>query len=104
MSILDFRFAILDSKGIPMVSIQNLKSKIQNRSLLILFMHPVAAAAATVFFKFKPVRRVLFVFCRHVIPLFALSALQNYVISRHLSNSLFQIPDSRFKSDLKSGI
>ena len=83
-----FRFAILDCKGIPMVSIQNLKSKIQNRSLLILFMHPVAAAAATVFFKFKPVRRVLFVFCRHVIPLFALSALQNYVISRHFLKPL----------------
>jgi len=30
MSILDFRFAILDCKGIPMVSIQNPKSKIQN--------------------------------------------------------------------------
>ena len=79
-----FRFAILDCKGIPMVSIQDLKSKIQNRSLLILFMHPVAAAAATVFFKLKPVRRVLFIFCRHVIPLFALGALQNYVISRHI--------------------
>jgi len=47
-------------------------------------MHPVAAAAAAKLFKLKPVRRILFIFCRHVITLFALGALQNYVISRHI--------------------
>src|SRR5262249_17813963 len=54
-------------------------------SLFIFSMHSVAAAATTIFFELKPVRRVLFIFCRHVIPLFALGALQNYVISRHIN-------------------
>lgn len=52
--------------------------------LLVFFVQPVAAAAAAKLIKLKPVRRVLFVFCRHVVALFALSALQNYVISRHI--------------------
>ena len=56
--------------------------------LLILFMQLVLAAAATELFELKPVRRVLFVLCRHVIALFALRALQNNVISRH--KSLFE--------------
>ena len=51
--------------------------------LFVLFMQTVAAAAAAKLAKLKPVRRVLFVFRRHVVPLFALSALQNYIISRH---------------------
>jgi hypothetical protein len=50
---------------------------------LILFVQRMAAAAATELFELKPVRRVLFVFRRHVIALFALRALQNNVISRH---------------------
>jgi hypothetical protein len=58
-------------------------------------MQRVAAAAATILFEFKPVRRVLLIFCRHVIALFALGALQNNVISWHFRNSFskFQIPD-----------
>ena len=43
--------------------------------LFIFPVQPVAPAAAAKFLKLKPVRRVLFVFCRHVIALFALSAL-----------------------------
>jgi hypothetical protein len=57
-------------------------------------MHAMAAASPTIFFKLKPIWRVLFILCRHVITLFALGALQNYVISRHINNSLFQIPNS----------
>ena len=45
----------------------------------------MAAAAATKLLKLQPVRRVLFVLCRHVITLFAFRALQNNVISRHKS-------------------
>ena len=55
-------------------------------SLLILSMQLVLAAAAAELFELEPVRRVLFVLRRHVIALFALSALQNYVISRHTSS------------------
>jgi hypothetical protein len=55
-------------------------------SLLILFVHSMAAAAATKLFQLKPSGRVLLVLRRHVITLFALSALQNYVISRHKSS------------------
>jgi hypothetical protein len=43
----------------------------------------MAAAAATKFLEFQPVRRGFLIFCRHVIALFALGALQNYIISRH---------------------
>jgi len=49
----------------------------------------MAAAAAAKLFELKPVRRVLFVFCRHVIPLFALSALQNNIVSWHYFNLNF---------------
>jgi hypothetical protein len=50
----------------------------------------MAAAATAELFELKPVRRALFVLCRHVVALFALRALQNNVISRHKnSRSLF---------------
>ncbi len=45
----------------------------------------MAAAATAKLLKLKPSGRVLFVFGRRVITLFALSALQNYVISWHKS-------------------
>ena len=51
--------------------------------LLILFMQLVLAAAATELFELKPVRRVLFILGRDVVTLFALGALQNYIVSRH---------------------
>ncbi len=38
-------------------------------------MQPMAAAAAAELVELKPVRRVLFVLGRHVVPLFALGAL-----------------------------
>jgi hypothetical protein len=46
-------------------------------------MQLVLAAAAAELLELQPVRLGLFVLGRHVIALFALSALQNYVISRH---------------------
>jgi hypothetical protein len=46
----------------------------------------MAAAAATELLHLKPVRRVLLVLRRHVIALFALGALQNYVISWHITS------------------
>ena len=58
---------------------------IQN-SLFVLSVQTVAAAATAEFIELKPVRRVLFVLCRYVIPLFALGALQYNVISRHNSS------------------
>ena len=54
--------------------------------LFVFAMHLVAAAAATELFHLKPVRRVLFVLRRHVVTLFTLGALQNYVISCHKSS------------------
>ena len=60
-------------------------------------MQLVLAAAAAELFELEPVRRVLFVLRRHVIALFALSALQNNVISRHKnSRSLFVVRCSLF--------
>jgi hypothetical protein len=57
----------------------------------------MAAAATAKLVKLKPVRRVLFVFRRYVVALFALSALQNYIISRHkLSSRLSAV---RFQPD-----
>jgi hypothetical protein len=53
--------------------------------LLVLSVQLVLAAAAAELFELEPVRLVLFVLCRDVVALFALSALQNYVISRHTS-------------------
>ena len=58
----------------------------RNQSLLVFFMQLVTAAATTKLFKLKPVRRVLFVLGRNVITLFALSALQNNIISWHKSS------------------
>jgi hypothetical protein len=46
-------------------------------------MQSVAAAATAKLFELQAPRRVLLVFGRHIIALFAFSALQNYVISRH---------------------
>jgi hypothetical protein len=48
-------------------------------------MQPVATATTAKLIKLKPVWRVLFVLRRHVVALFALSALQNYVISWHIT-------------------
>ena len=57
-----------------------------NKSLFVFFVQLVATAATTKFFEFKPVGRVLFIFGRHVITLFALCALQNNIISWHKSS------------------
>lgn len=58
--------------------------------LFVFFVQRMAAAATAELFELKPVRRALFVLCRHVVALFALRALQNNVISRHKnSRSLF---------------
>jgi hypothetical protein len=56
----------------------------------------VAATAATEFVELQPVRRVLLVLGRHVVALFALRALQNYVISRHKSSKLLVVGCSLF--------
>ena len=85
MSILDPGSASFDKIEGSKSKIQNRKSKIQ---LLVFSVQPVAAAAATEFIKLKPVRRVLFILGRHVVALFALGALQNYVISRHIFSQL----------------
>ncbi len=42
----------------------------------------MAAAATAELLELKPVRRVLFVLGRHVIPLLTVRTLKNYVISR----------------------
>ena len=52
-------------------------------NLLVLSVQLVLAAATTEFIELKPIRRVLFILGRDVVALFALSALQNYVISWH---------------------
>jgi hypothetical protein len=78
---LDLRFWIARfAQGLLQSKIQNLKSKIE---LLVFPVQPMAAAAATELVHFQPVGRVFLVLRRHVIPLFALGALQNYIISRH---------------------
>jgi hypothetical protein len=59
---------------------------ISTSHLFVFFMQCVATAAATILFELQPVRRVLFVLCRHVIALFALRALQNNVISGHITS------------------
>jgi hypothetical protein len=64
----------------------NSQFSIFNSQLLVLSVQRVAAAAAAELFELEPVRLVLFVLGRHVIALFALGALQNYVISRHKSS------------------
>ena len=58
--------------------------------LFVLAVQTVTAAATTELIKLEPVRRVLFVLCRHVVALFALRALQNNIVSsafRHKSLS-----------------
>jgi hypothetical protein len=47
----------------------------------------MATAATAKLFQLKPIRRVLLVLGRDVVTLFALSALQNDVISRHKSSN-----------------
>ncbi len=51
--------------------------------LLILSVQRMATATAAELFELQPVRRVLFVLGRRVVAFFALSALQNNIISRH---------------------
>lgn len=56
------------------------------KSLLFIFsMQRMNATTTTEFFEFKTTRSRFFILCRNVIALFALGALQNYVISRHNS-------------------
>jgi len=58
--------------------------------LFVFAVQTVTAAATTELIKLEPVRRVLFVLCRHVVALFALRALQNNIVSsafRHKSLS-----------------
>jgi hypothetical protein len=74
---LDFGSAIADRL--------NPKSKMRDpKSLLVLSVQRMAPTATAEFFEFEPVRLVLFVLGRHVITLFALGALQNNVVPRHL--------------------
>jgi hypothetical protein len=53
--------------------------------LLIFAVQRVAAAAAAELLEFKAVRRCFLVLRRDVVALFALGALQNNVISRHIT-------------------
>ena len=69
IAIFDCRFAILGPLFILQIEIR--KSQI----LFIFSMQPMAAAATAELVELKPVRRVLFVLCRHVVSLFALGAL-----------------------------
>ncbi len=80
----DFGFAIPSFKS----EIRNPNSEIE---LFILFVRRVAAATSAELFELKPVRRGLFILRRYVIPLFALRALQNYVISRHITSRSSQL-------------
>jgi hypothetical protein len=64
----------------PQSTIPNPKSK-----LFIFPMQSVATATTAKLFEFQPSRRILFVFRRYIIALFTFSALQNYVISWHIS-------------------
>lgn len=57
-------------------------------------MQCVATATAAELLELEPVRRVLFVLGRHVVALFALRALQNNIISRHI-NLKFKVQKSR---------
>jgi hypothetical protein len=51
--------------------------------LFVFFMQLMATTATAKLFQLQSSRRIFFIFRRYVIALFALSALQNYVISRH---------------------
>jgi hypothetical protein len=55
--------------------------------LFILSVYAVATAAIAELLKLKPSRRVLFILGRCIVALFALSALQNNVISWHINLS-----------------
>lgn len=59
---------------------------IQNSSLFILSMQPMTAAAAAELVELEPSGRVLLVLRRYIVPLFALGALQNDIISRAFSH------------------
>jgi hypothetical protein len=63
--------------------IENPKSKIPI-GLFVLSVQGVATATTAELLELEPVRRVLFILGRHVVALFALRALQNDVISRHI--------------------
>ena len=60
--------------------------------LFVFSVQSVATATAAELLELKPVRRILFVFCRYVIAFFALGALQNYVISRHKTSNVRVTP------------
>ncbi len=85
--------SMLTIDTIPLNRIQNNEYRVLNsifyirNSLFVLSMHAVAATATAKLFELQPVRRVLFVLCRHVITLFALGTLQNNIISWHKSLS-----------------
>ena len=83
--------SMLTIDTIPLNRMQNDECKnaefIIRHSSFIFSVQSVAAAATAKLIKLKPVRRVLFVLCRHVITLFALGALQNNVISWHKSSN-----------------
>jgi hypothetical protein len=52
-------------------------------------MHGVTTAATAEFFEFQALGRGFLILRRHVVAFLALSALQNYVISRHNFYLLF---------------
>ena len=52
--------------------------------LFILSVYAVATATTAELFQLQSSRRVLLVLGRRVVALFALSTLQNYIISRHI--------------------
>ena len=66
------------------ISIGLFWSKSAIHDLFIFLVRRMATAATAEFLKLKPVRRVLFILGRDVVTLFALGALQNYVISWHI--------------------
>ena len=60
-----------------------LHSLLSTSYLFIFPMQSMATATTAKLFEFQPSGRILFVFGRYIIAFFTLSALQNYVISRH---------------------
>lgn len=76
-----------------MRSVASVLDKIPNSAfrvpyLFVLSVQRVATAATAELLELQPVRRVLFVLRRYVVALFALSALQNNVISRHKTSTV----------------
>ena len=63
--------------------IWNLELGIWNLQLFIFAVQAMATAATAKLIQLQSSRSILFVFRRYIVALFALSALQNYVISRH---------------------